>query len=76
MQYPPVVASGTDALTIHYGRNDKLLADGDLLLMDAGCELHGCVTDVDLSVGASIWLHPPIEALAIVVGHKAALRML
>ena len=41
-QYPPVVASGTDALTIHYGRNDKLLADGDLLLMDAGCELHGC----------------------------------
>ena len=46
MQYPPVVASGTDALTIHYGRNDKLLADGDLLLLDGGCELHGYASDV------------------------------
>lgn len=41
-----MVASGTDAVTIHYGRNDKLLEEGTLLLMDAGCELHGYASDV------------------------------
>ena len=46
VQYPSVVASGSDAVTIHYGRNDKLLRAGDLLLMDAGCELHGYASDV------------------------------
>jgi Xaa-Pro aminopeptidase len=44
--YPPVVASGADALTIHYSRADKRLASGQLLLMDAGCELHGYCSDV------------------------------
>jgi len=46
MAYPPVVAGGADACTIHYLRNDKTLRDGDLLLMDAGCELHGYASDV------------------------------
>eukprot|EP00884_Botryococcus_braunii_P006302 jgi/Botrbrau1/15673/Bobra.4_1s0054.1 len=44
--YPPVVAGGTDACTIHYSRNDKRLHPGDLLLMDGGCELHGYASDV------------------------------
>jgi len=46
MSYPPVVASGSDALTIHYGRNDKVLDPKHLLLMDAGCEFHGFCSDV------------------------------
>ena len=46
MAYPPVVAGGADACTIHYLRNDKTLRDGDLLLMDAGCERHGYASDV------------------------------
>lgn len=46
MAYPPVVASGADATTIHYSRNDKRLQDGDLLLLDGGCELHGYCSDV------------------------------
>lgn len=44
--YPPVVACGPDATTIHYARNDKVLQDGQLLLMDAGCELHGYSSDI------------------------------
>lgn len=44
--YPSVVASGSDACTIHYSRNDKVCRSGDLLLMDAGCELHGYASDV------------------------------
>ena len=46
MAYPPVVASGSDATTIHYSRNDKILAPGDLLLVDAGCEYYGYCSDV------------------------------
>ena len=39
--YPSVVASGPDAYYTHYGRNDKVLRAGQLVLMDAGCERHG-----------------------------------
>lgn len=46
MAYPPVVASGSDATTIHYSRNDKQLVPGDLLLVDAGCEYYGYCSDV------------------------------
>ncbi|KAG8883641.1 hypothetical protein FRB97_006130 [Tulasnella sp. 331] len=37
--YVPVVASGPNALTIHYTSNDQIMRDGELVLMDAGCEL-------------------------------------
>ncbi|GAX78649.1 hypothetical protein CEUSTIGMA_g6087.t1 [Chlamydomonas eustigma] len=46
LSYPSVVASGTDAYYTHYGRNDKIMGDGDLVLMDAGCELNGYASDV------------------------------
>lgn len=46
MAYPPIVASGADACTIHYSRNDKALASGDMIKMDAGCELHGYNSDI------------------------------
>ncbi|KAL3157592.1 hypothetical protein ABBQ32_012043 [Trebouxia sp. C0010 RCD-2024] len=44
--FPSVVAGGPDACVIHYLRNDKALMDGQLLLMDAGCERHGYASDV------------------------------
>ena len=34
------------ACVVHYHHNDKSLKDGDLLLMDAGCELNGYVSDI------------------------------
>ncbi|GIL85310.1 hypothetical protein Vretimale_10733 [Volvox reticuliferus] len=46
LAYPTVVAGGPDACTIHYGRNDKVLAGGQLVLMDAGAEFWGYVSDV------------------------------
>lgn len=33
-----VVGGGANALTLHYLNNDMALRDGDLVLMDAGCE--------------------------------------
>jgi Xaa-Pro aminopeptidase len=38
--YAPIVAGGANACVLHYRANDQSLADGDLVLIDAGCE-HG-----------------------------------
>jgi Xaa-Pro aminopeptidase len=48
-QYPaywPIVAGGANACVLHYRDNNARLADGDLLLIDAGCELDGYASDV------------------------------
>lgn len=37
--YVPVIASGQNALVIHYTANNQLLKKNELVLMDAGCEL-------------------------------------
>lgn len=34
--YVPVIAGGKNALTLHYIRNDQILKDGDLVLVDCG----------------------------------------
>ena len=44
--YSPIVAGGANACVLHYVSNSALLADGDLLLIDAGCELHGYASDI------------------------------
>jgi len=36
LAYPPVVASGKNATTIHYINNSQIIHNGDLVLMDAG----------------------------------------
>jgi Xaa-Pro aminopeptidase len=44
--YTPIVASGSRACVLHYVQNDGELRDGELLLIDAGCELDGYAADV------------------------------
>ncbi|KAF8508671.1 peptidase M24 [Hysterangium stoloniferum] len=46
MAYVPVVASGSNALVIHYTSNDSLVQEGDLVLVDAGCEFNGYASDI------------------------------
>src|SRR4030095_9662888 len=36
--YPSIVASGHNACILHYNENTRRMEDGDLLLIDAGCE--------------------------------------
>jgi Xaa-Pro aminopeptidase len=36
LAYPPVVAAGNNATTIHYINNTQVVNDGDMVLMDAG----------------------------------------
>jgi Xaa-Pro aminopeptidase len=44
--YWPIVAGGANACVLHYVFNDAPLRDGDLLLIDAGCELDGYAADL------------------------------
>ena len=44
--YTSIVASGANACTLHYNANNAKLNGGDLLLIDAGCELDGYASDI------------------------------
>jgi Xaa-Pro aminopeptidase len=44
--YTPIVAGGANACILHYVANDAPLAGGELLLIDAGCELDGYASDI------------------------------
>lgn len=46
LAYIPVVASGKNALTIHYTRNDDLLYRDELVFIDAGGKLGGYCADI------------------------------
>lgn len=44
--YTSIVAGGANACTLHYNANNAQLHDGDLLLIDAGCELDAYASDI------------------------------
>jgi Xaa-Pro aminopeptidase len=44
--YTSIVAGGANACVLHYVANNAPLKDGDLLLIDAGCELDGYASDI------------------------------
>ncbi|HXN85404.1 MAG TPA: aminopeptidase P N-terminal domain-containing protein [Candidatus Binataceae bacterium] len=44
--YPSIIASGANAAVLHYISNDREIAGGDLLLIDAGCEYQFYASDV------------------------------
>ncbi|XWS57413.1 hypothetical protein CRYUN_Cryun09bG0172100 [Craigia yunnanensis] len=46
MAFNPVVGGGPNGSVIHYSRNDQKIKDGNLVLMDVGCELHGYCSDL------------------------------
>ncbi len=44
--YPAIVAGGANACVLHYTANNQPLRDGDLVLIDAGCEVSGYASDI------------------------------
>ncbi|MEO0048112.1 MAG: hypothetical protein RLZZ410_1071 [Pseudomonadota bacterium] len=44
--YNSIVAAGANACVLHHRAGNALLKDGDLCLIDAGCELHGYASDI------------------------------
>jgi Xaa-Pro aminopeptidase len=46
LSYHPIVGGGANSCVMHYRANDQRLRDGDLLLLDAGCEHDYYASDV------------------------------
>lgn len=44
--YPSIVGSGENACILHYTRNDDVIGDNELILIDAGCELDYYASDI------------------------------
>ena len=44
--YPSIVATGENACTLHYVKNESVLLEQELVLIDAGCELQYYASDV------------------------------
>ena len=43
---PSIVASGANACVLHYRENNRELREGELMLIDAGCELQSYASDI------------------------------
>lgn len=67
ISYSPIVGSGANSCTLHYVKNDQMLADGDLLLIDAGCEYDYYASDVTRTVPVSGRFTPEQRAVYEIV---------
>ncbi len=46
LAYPSIVGGGNNACVLHYVENSEVLNDGDLVLIDAGCEVDCYASDI------------------------------
>lgn len=65
--YTSIVAAGTNACVLHYRAGNTELKDGDLCLIDAGCELDGYASDITRTFPASGQFTPAQRTLYDIV---------
>jgi len=65
--YPSIVASGANACILHYVENARRLENGDLLLIDAGCEYGYMASDITRTFPVSGRFSAPQRAIYDVV---------
>ncbi|MCY1390449.1 Xaa-Pro aminopeptidase [compost metagenome] len=61
--YGSIVAAGRNACILHYQANDALLKDGDLVLIDAGCEIDCYASDITRTFPVSGTFSPEQKAI-------------
>ena len=67
LAYYPIVGSGANACVMHYRDNDQPLREGDLLLLDAGCELDYYASDITRTFPVSGRFSAPQRAIYEIV---------
>ncbi|KAH7921706.1 peptidase M24, partial [Leucogyrophana mollusca] len=77
LAYVPVIASGPNALIIHYTSNNQVVRDGEMILMDAGCEYNGYASDITRTYPASGTFTDPQKELytAVLSAQKALIGL-
>src|SRR5690606_21486777 len=61
--YPSIVATGANACVLHYAAGDAVLRNGDLVLIDAGCEYDSYASDITRTFPANGRFTGPQRAL-------------
>jgi len=61
--YGSIVAAGRNGCILHYQENDALLKDGDLVLIDAGCEIDCYASDITRTFPVSGRFSPEQKAI-------------
>lgn len=73
--YGSIVASGANACVLHYVANNAEMKAGDLLLIDAGCELRSYASDITRTFPVDGKFSGPQKALyEVVLAAQAAAR--
>ncbi len=67
VSYLPIVGGGRNACVLHYRDNNRDLKDGDLLLIDAGCELDYYAADITRTIPVNGRYSPEQRAVYEVV---------
>jgi len=67
--YPSIMASGPNACILHYVENQRRMQDGDLLLIDAGCEYGYHAADITRTFPVNGRFTGPQRAIYEVVLH-------
>ncbi|HWM27645.1 MAG TPA: aminopeptidase P N-terminal domain-containing protein [Woeseiaceae bacterium] len=67
VSYSPIVGGGANTCTLHYVDNNAELKDGDLLLIDAGCECDYYASDITRTIPVSGRFSPEQRAVYEIV---------
>ena len=67
LSYLPIVGGGANGCILHYRENDAPLRDGDLLLIDAGCEVDCYASDITRTFPVNGRFSPEQRALYDIV---------
>jgi Xaa-Pro aminopeptidase len=71
--YTSIVATGANACVLHYRAGNAVLKNGDLVLIDAGCELDGYASDITRTYPANgVFSGAQKELYEIVLDAQAA----
>lgn len=65
--YSPIVGSGANSCILHYVTNDKIIKNGDLVLVDAGCEYQYYAADITRTFPANGKFSPEQRAIYEIV---------
>ncbi len=65
--YGSIVAAGKNACILHYRENDAVLKDGDVVLIDAGCEIDCYASDITRTFPVSGTFTPEQKAIYEIV---------
>jgi Xaa-Pro aminopeptidase len=76
--YTPIVGSGNNSCILHYNQNDRKMENGDLVLVDAGCEYQGYASDITRTFPVNGKFSPEQKLIYEIVleAHKNCIEML